>query len=401
MTLAVAIAIATSLALTPLARRLAWRFNAVSHPDGRRRLHSQPIPLWGGGSVYLALLLSITIAHLLTEGSGTGPSLPAALALSAGILGVLGCYDDLFDMNARWKLFWQIGATLPIVLFGGCVERVAVFGHPLELGLWGAAFTIGWLVLGINAMNLLDGTDGLASVVGIAISIVIATLAWYQGDPAVMRLALVLAGALTGFLVYNLPPARIYLGDCGSMIIGLTLALLVLRVSIDGALGAVRLTMAAALLFVPFLDTALAIVRRTLNGSGFMAADRGHIHHRLQDRGLNNWKILGFLGGLCLATGAVAWVVAFSRHDLWAWALLATLLAALVNRRLVGHTEWGLARQVAARFVWRSSPKETPFQLRAVVPPDLPNRPTAQGDPSAKPPPGEAGGPADDSKAAA
>ncbi len=405
MTLAVVIAIAITLAMTPVAKKLAWKFDAVARPDGKRKRHARPTPLWGGGSVYLAVLLSVTLAYYFYfRGSNIGipslPALPAALALSAGLLCVLGCYDDLFDMRARWKLIGQILSIIPIIIAGGCVHRLVILGCSVELGMMGIVFTIGWLVLGINALNLLDGMDGLASTVGIGISIGVAAIAATHGHTAAMLLALALAGSLAGFLVYNLPPARIYLGDCGSMIIGLTLALLVLRVS-SRTPNSPNLTVAAALLFVPLLDTGLAVIRRTLNGSGFMVADHGHVHHRLLDRGFNIWKALAFLGGLCLTTSAVAWLASASGYELWAWGVLAGITLFLVNRQLLGHGEWYLAKQLmarmtprqvgavlarishgipsflretASRLVLRRVPTEPTFQLRVVVPPDVPRQ---------------------------
>jgi len=408
MTLAIVIAIATSLALTPLAKRLAWRFNAVSHPDGQRRLQSRPTPMWGGGSVYLALLLSVSVAYYLIRGEGHGSLLPAGLALSAGMLCILGAYDDLFELRARWKLLGQVAATVPIVLAGGCVHRLVLFGFSVELGALGIAFTIGWLVVGINALNLIDGMDGLASVVGIAVCVAIAAIAASQGQPAVLLLAVVLAGTLAGFLVYNLPPARIYLGDCGSMIIGATLALLALRVACDGPAGdsvAANLTVAGALLFVPFLDTGLAILRRTLQGSGMMVADRGHIHHRLLDRGFNVWQALALLGGLSFASGAIAWGVVLSGHEAYAWAALAVITVLLVHWQLAGHVEWNLARrfarETAIRIIARP-PRETEvISFRTAVPP-LPAA-ESSGDevPQVQPSPTAAGDLADDLRKAA
>ena len=381
MTLAIviAIAIAVSLALTPLAKALAWRFDLLSQPDGQRKLHSRPIPLLGGGSLYLAFLLSVTVAHSALIDKGITLSLPTGLALSAGMLCLLGIYDDLWDMTARWKLFGQVFSTLPIVLAGGYVERLVLFGYGVELGWVGIAFTMGWLVLGINALNLLDGMDGLASVVGIAISLSIAAIAASQNHPAAMVLSLALAGALAGFLVYNLPPARIYLGDSGSMIIGVALALLALRVS-SVQVGTANFTIAATLLFVPLMDTALAIVRRSLQGNGLMVADRGHVHHRLLDHGFSIWMVLSFLGGTSLATGAIAWLVAGSGQEWWAWAILGTLAVLLVNRRLVGHEEWRLASrlfmQTAARLVrWPSSTHARKRFPAATAPPESPMQP--------------------------
>jgi len=161
----------------------------------------------------------------------------------------------------------------------------------------------------------------------------------------VMLLAFLLAGALGGFLVHNLPPARIYLGDSGSMVIGFTLALLALRVSLlPESPTTAKATVAVALLFVPLLDVVLAILRRTMKGSGFAVADRGHIHHQLLKRGLNNWQVLGVLGGYGLVAVAVAcWVSVFD-HEVLGWAVLGSVTALLASRRLIAHDEWRLAK---------------------------------------------------------
>jgi len=185
---------------------------------------------------------------------------------------------------------------------------------------------------------------------------------------------------LAGFLVYNLPPARIYLGDCGSMIIGVTLALLVLRVSLVDETSTASFSTAVALLFIPILDTTLAITRRTLQGKSPMAADRGHVHHRLLDRGFSIWQVLGILGGLCLTTGAIAWMMYVAGLELLGWAALGTLIVLLVNRQLVGHVEWRLTKQfvqqTTVRLVRRLSRTETSIRLRTIAPP-IPSSQTA------------------------
>ncbi len=356
MTLVVAIAMASSLVLTPLARALAWRFDAVSWPDGERRLHVRPTALWGGGAVYLGVLLAVVGSYRMVPGTFNAMVLLSALGLSAGMLCLLGCYDDRYELRACWKLLGQIVCTLPVILAGCYVKHVILLGASIDLGWLGVLFTMGWLVLGTNAMNLLDGMDGLASTVGIIISIAVAAITVSQGNSEVMLLALALAGALTGFFAHNLPPARIYLGDCGSMVIGLALSLLALQVSAPAPMTA-NVTVAVALLFVPLTDTSLAVIRRTLQGRGLMVADRGHVHHRLLDQGYGTWQVLGFLGGFCLATGAVAWWVAVSGQEAWAWGLLGVMTIALVNRQLVGYEEWRMTARLlegaAARLATR------------------------------------------------
>lgn len=359
MTLVITIAIVGSLLLTPLARMLAWRFNAVSWPDGDRRLHTQPTALWGGSAVYLAVALGVAASYGPFPGTFNAMVLLTAVGLSTGMLCLLGCYDDRHEMRAHWKLFGQILSTLPVVLVGCYVQRIVLLGYCIDLGWLGVLFTMGWLVLGINAMNLLDGMDGLASTIGIAISVVAAVIAGIQGNAEATLLALALAGALAGFLVYNLPPARIYLGDCGSMVIGLAVSVLAIQVSLVTPRTA-NLTVAVSLLFIPLADTGLTIVRRTFNRRGLMVADRGHVHHRLLDRGFGIWKVLAVLGGSCLLTGVVAWSVALGGQEALAWGVLALLSILAVNSQLVGHEEWNLTRRLIARIAARLSGKPLP-----------------------------------------
>jgi len=370
--LALATAMIGSLALTPLAKRAAWKSGAVCRPDGQRKLQLRPMPLLGGASLCLAMFLGMAAAcgvAAVRQGFDTLP-LFGAFTLSAGLLCLLGCWDDLRDLPARWKLLGQIVATLPIVMAGCFVERLVIFGCPIEMGWLGAAWTIGWLVLGINALNLLDGMDGLAAVIGVVVSATIAAIAALQGQAEVAVLAMALGGGVLGFLVYNRPPARIYLGDCGSMVIGFALSLLALEVARAASAGA-NVSVLAALLFVPLLDTTLAIVRRTLSGRSFMAADRGHVHHRLLDRGLSVWRVLALWGSVCLTTCVVGCLAAVWIDALWAWAALGVLVVLLVHLQLAGYEEWKLAKrffaQAAVRLVQRGSSPAVANRLRVVT----------------------------------
>jgi len=350
MEIVVIIAAVGTVVLTPIAAILARKYDAVSRPDRTRRKHVRPTPQWGGTAVYLAMGLSIAVSYFCGLSDLAGPSLPAVVALSAGLLCLLGGYDDLVNMRAYWKLLGQIVAIIPVIFAGYYAERFALWGFSIELGWMGIVWTIAWLILGINALNLIDGVDGLATVIGIVISLAVAVIAGSQGLLAVVLPALALAGALVGFAVYNFPPARIYLGDSGSMVVGFVLSLLAMQVSLDGHRSA-NLTIATVLLFVPLLDTALAVIRRVLSGRSIMTADRGHIHHRLLDRGFNTWSVLAFLGGLSLLTGAAAWLMTMIRCELWMCGALGALNVALINRQLVGHKEWAIARRSLSQGV--------------------------------------------------
>lgn len=363
--------ITAALLLTPAIRALAWRAGAVSWPDNGRNRHVRPTALWGGVAVHAALLLSLAVYWSTAPDAMNAVWLPVGLGLSGTLLCLLGCWDDLRNLPARWKLLGQIAAILPTVLWGCCAERVVLFGCNVELGWWSIPATVGWLVLGTNALNLLDGMDGLASVAAIVISGAVAVIAGGQGNLEVMLVALALAGASAGFLAFNLPPARVYLGDAGSLLIGFLLSLLVLQVSLEGPMTA-NVGVAAVLLFVPLLDTGLAVIRRTLKGCCFLVADRGHIHHRLLDRGYGIWQVLGLIAGFCLTTGIIAWLMAVSGYELWGWAVLAGIIALAINRQLIGHAEWQLVRQSLARSetLWqRLSPIARLSRLRGDEPP--------------------------------
>ena len=354
----IAATVAGSLMFTPVAKRLAAKCGALSWPDGLRRRHARPTPVWGGMAVFAALCLgaaclaAASLWGLLTIPAGTA-GLAIALGLSAGGLCLLGCYDDVFDLRPRQKLLGQIVATLPVLIAGCWVDQVAILGWQINLGWLGVPCTVAWLIFGINALNLIDGMDGLASVVGVSVSGAIAAIALASGQQHVALLAFALAGALIGFLVFNLPPARIFLGDCGSMLIGLFLSVLALQLltgptPVTGSVPA-NLTVALALFYVPLLDTTLAVIRRLLNGRGIMAADREHVHHRLQDLGFGQWAVLGLLGGFCVVSGTVAWGVMELWSEITAWILLGGMTILCASRRMFGYQEWGLVKRLLGR----------------------------------------------------
>jgi UDP-GlcNAc:undecaprenyl-phosphate GlcNAc-1-phosphate transferase len=161
-----------------------------------------------------------------------------------------------------------------------------------------------------------------------------------------------LAGALVGFLAYNLPPARIYLGDSGSMVIGLVLGILAIQGSLKTA-ATLSITAPAVVMTIPLLDTALAILRRKLTGQRFDTPDRGHIHHRLLDRGLNAWQALCIIGSLCLATGAAAAAATIFRSDALAWVVTLGLVVVMIRLRTFGHHEVSLVKTQTASLLSR------------------------------------------------
>ena len=293
-------ATATALLLTPFIGWLASRRGIVDHPDGQRKLQRRPVPLLGGVAVYLSMVVGLVIAEPWFASPGALKFSLHAFLLQAGFLVAVGICDDVWNFRARLKLAGQIATVMPLVFVGCAFSRIEIFGSVYELGFLARPLSMLWLLIGINAINLIDGMDGLASGVGLMVSLAALAILGPAGFGTSTALATVLAGSLIGFLIYNRPPARIYLGDAGSMLIGLSAAVLSLHAS-QRIGGSVNLTGLVLLMAAPLADTSLAVVRRGLSGRGIGSADRGHIHHRLLDRGFTVPRALLIVGSSSLA----------------------------------------------------------------------------------------------------
>src|SRR5437867_2275173 len=209
------------------------------------------------------------------------------------------------------------------------------------MGWLGIALTLVWLVGSMNAVNMLDGLDGLASTVGLVIALTLAWMAWLTGNPALGLVVIALSGALAGFLVFNYPPARIFLGDSGSMLIGLIIGAVAIKGSFKAPATA-ALAAPIAVLAVPIFDGVAAVLRRRLNGKAVYAPDRGHIHHCLQRRRWTNHQILIGVGTLCAVTRSGVLLSLYFRNE--PIALVATLAVGLgcIATGLFGNYERAL-----------------------------------------------------------
>lgn len=346
------VAFVASLFLTAVVRAIARRWNIVDCPDGKRKLHGRPVPLLGGVAVYAATVLGLLAARFITGASEDFCKLSSVWMIAAGFVCFVGAIDDRFNMRARVKLVLQIVSVLPIVALGYYVDRVVAFGCPIELGWFGIPLTILWLVGCINALNLIDGMDGLASIIGLSAVAMLSVIAANEGQPHVSAMAIVAAASLTGFLVYNLPPASIFLGDSGSMVIGLSIGLLGMQGSLKTT-ATLAITAPAVIMTLPMFDIVAAIVRRRLTGRRFDSPDRQHIHHRLLDRGWTPWQVLCLLGALCLTTGAAATAATIFRRDALAWIASVSLVVLMIRLRLFGYDEFALAKE-AIVHLWKS-----------------------------------------------
>lgn len=327
-------------------RRIAPALGFVDNPDRWRKLHESPIPLGGGIAVWLAawsgwgtgLLSGLGLPHA-GGARGWDWSYPALATASLVVL-VVGILDDRGGLRARHKLAGQLLAAMILVGLGLRIDALRGFGVEVELGIFAYPATALWILLVVNAFNLVDGMDGFCGSLGLVASLTIAFLASRSGDVPGAILALALAGALAAFLANNLPPARIYLGDAGSMMLGLMIAALSLRACSDGPGTAVSLPPMLAMLTLPLLDVATAIGRRWLSGHSLFVPDRGHIHHRLRSRLGGTVAALG--AGVGLATiGAVGAAIAMTHGmgDLAACLGIVIPVGLLVGTDTFGASE--------------------------------------------------------------
>jgi UDP-GlcNAc:undecaprenyl-phosphate GlcNAc-1-phosphate transferase len=276
------------LCAVPVVRRLALACGFLDNPDRRRKLHVAPIALGGGIAVWLATWTGWAVTQLASSSvAGTGQDTDwflAALGLSSLAILLLGIVDDRIGLRARYKLAGQVVAAVILVALGIRINAWSCFGFELQLGIFACPVTVIWIVLIINAFNLIDGMDGFCGSLGLVTSIAIAFLAYRSGRLEDSLFALAMAGALAAFLRFNLPPAKIFLGDAGSMLIGLLISALSVRSCTDVRRTAVLLMPAIALLMLPLMDVVTALARRSLRGRSIFAPDRGHIHHCMRSR---------------------------------------------------------------------------------------------------------------------
>jgi UDP-GlcNAc:undecaprenyl-phosphate GlcNAc-1-phosphate transferase len=336
------------LTLIPPARWLALKIGLVDQPDNHRKIHGRTVPVTGGLAVFASIWLVIGFAFLIPNSYqdvlSQQSELLLGLFLGCLLLMAVGMADDFRLLRGRHKLVGQILATLVVVAFGVKVQTVHLFGMKIELDFMAWPFTCALLLGAINSINLIDGMDGLLGSVGLWLSLALAGMAAIAGHYWAIVPALALAGALIGFLRYNLPPASIFMGDAGSMSVGLMLGTLAIQCSLK-APTTVALLLPVGLLTMPFFDTAAAIVRRKLTGRSIYTTDRGHLHHCMLRRGFSTSLVLVIVSMCCLATCAGALMSQAFNNE---WIVLLTMLSIvsiLIFTRLFGFAEAMLIKE--------------------------------------------------------
>jgi UDP-GlcNAc:undecaprenyl-phosphate GlcNAc-1-phosphate transferase len=297
------IALVLSLVVVPLSIRLGHRFDLLDHP-GRHKRHKKPVPFVGGTVLFTVFWVTVFALRIFSSESALGEmsSIPWTFG-GAVVIFAVGLIDDLRPLSAFTKLTAQAGTGVLLFMGGLTIDPLFVpFLGKMTLGPWSALITVLWVIGLTNAINLIDGLDGLAAGVSLIAALTLSLLGVIYQAPAVTAVAGSLVGFLAVFLYYNRYPARIFLGDSGSLQLGYYFAVVSLLVPFKSYTAA-ALYLPLLALGVPILETAVSIIRRLVSGRGIMSADRRHLFHYLALAGLSPRRVVWIFWGLSLVFG--------------------------------------------------------------------------------------------------
>lgn len=342
---------------TPWARRLATKLGAMDLPS-ERKIHKTPTPRLGGVAVFFGFFMPMALFYIIQNRVSTiflNYETPVAALVLAGVcmLG-LGIYDDCRGADARKKLMVQVPAAILLYWLGGF--RITVisnpFGGSFELGWLSAPISVLWIVMITNAINLLDGIDGLVPGVTAVIGLSLGAINVLYGNIFIAVLTFCLAGACLGFLPHNFAPARIFLGDSGSLFVGMTLAGISMY-SLFKETTATLIAVPLVLFGLPLFDTTSVVLGRMANRKPLFQADKSHVHHRLLDLGLTQRQAAVFLYTVTTLLGCLSVLMSV---DL-GWR--AYLLQGIITSLLILATGWIVLKMRRARFT-QCSPSNKP-----------------------------------------
>jgi UDP-GlcNAc:undecaprenyl-phosphate GlcNAc-1-phosphate transferase len=318
-------ACALSILMTPLMKKLAFKVGAVSIPN-HRTVHKKPMAQLGGLAIFFAFVLSYFIV-MPAANYQDKDHIALGLIIGGTIIAITGALDDRFNLSPKLKLLGQLLAAVVAVSFGLEIDVINIpFGNsslPIEYNWISIPITIFWILAVTNAVNLIDGLDGLsAGVSSIAAgTILVMALMMSPQQPMVVLLSAILIGSAVGFLFFNFHPAKLFMGDSGALFLGYALSIL----SIMGYKQATIVSFLVPLLIlgVPLSDTLLAIIRRKLNNKPISVADKEHLHHCLMNMGFSMRKTVLIIYGISLTFGLCA--ILMTQKQTW-WTILLTVV---------------------------------------------------------------------------
>lgn len=289
--------------LTPAFRRLALKIQVLDSPNQSHKTHQSPIPYLGGVAIAIGII-GVAISSLIALGSQSQVWATAAtLLLPAFLLGIVGLIDDLFSLPPFPRFIAQ---SITGLLVGLAITGAGLTGNPTSNQALDVAISSLWIVLICNSLNFFDNVDGGAAGASALIALGMFVISIYNGQLLVASLSIVTVGGVTGFLLWNKSPAKIYMGDAGALFLGVTLSVMAIRIDpkVDSQL--ISLSVLPILFAVPLLDTSVAIISRVVRGVSPFKGGRDHISHRLMNQGLHKQKAVYVLWALTASYVGVA-----------------------------------------------------------------------------------------------
>ena len=303
------------LATTPVLIKIGLKYGFVDKIN-QRKIHSGAIPRIGGIGIALGTLFPLFLLYFYNNFVSRtlfGSTENIVVIVYGGLsISLLGLFDDIKGVSAKLKLLFQVVLAIIAIYCGFSIDAMSTPWGVVQLGWVGHLITVLWIVGIINAFNLIDGMDGLSSGVSFFACITIMSLSIVNGYMFVALVSAALAGAVVGFLVYNFNPAKIFMGDAGSMFIGYLLAVLSLKNQSKGH-TIVSLLVPIIAMGLPILDTTLAFLRRLLRNQSIFSADKQHIHHILLSKGINQRKVVLMLYGISIVFTLLAMLLIFQK----------------------------------------------------------------------------------------
>lgn len=337
--------------LIPILRQLAIDRGWVDRPDGERKIHKQPIPSVGGVAIasgFLGGLLCLVVFGELSPSFTLG--LNTSFFVGAALTAAVGFYDDVKGVSFKQKFAAQVVIALFLIQAGYRIDMGwLIQGDPYNEALFSSALTMLWIVGIMNAVNLIDGMDGLAGGVVLIAFVSLGVIFGLQGQLGLVAIAVVMIGALAAFLAYNFNPASIFMGDTGSLFLGYVIAAFSLHVPAH-ADPLIALLVPVMVLGLPVLDTTLSVVRRFSRGHAIFAPDKDHLHHRLSERWAPRQTVLllygaaSFFGAMAILMAVSTPVVAFG-----VLGVASTTTFAVVRR--LGYQPTVIVEDIRRRFV--------------------------------------------------
>ncbi|RKQ34320.1 glycosyltransferase family 4 protein [Oceanobacillus halophilus] len=319
--IALVICFAAAILITPLIKKLALTIGATDKPN-QRKVHETAMPRLGGLAIFISFLIG-TVFFL--------PSTTEAwpMVIGATIIIITGLLDDLYNIPAKFKLLGQVIAAVVTVSGGVTIDFITLFtDEKFEFGIFAVPITIMWIVAITNAINLIDGLDGLAAGVSSIAFITITGLAITMGDYFIALISLIMLGSTLGFLVYNFYPAKIFMGDTGSLFLGYMISVIAVM-GLYKEVTIVSLVVPIMILAIPILDTTFAIVRRLIHKKPISAPDKDHLHHCIIRLGYTHRQTVIMIYALSSLFSIAA--IVFTRSTLWGSILILLSLLILVE----------------------------------------------------------------------